>query len=83
MCTDRSQIVAGEHFPKYQRISAFWFRGVFLQSRLQSVKYIMRLDTESRLLGTIEYDLFDYMESTKIDRVLDYIYILLYWTVTI
>ena len=46
-------------FPGYHHMCAFWLRGLFLHPRLSGVRYVLRLDADSYLVGRIEYDLFE------------------------
>lgn len=45
-------------FPGYHHMCDFWLRGLFLHPRLSRVRYVMRLDADSYLVGRLEYDLF-------------------------
>lgn len=63
---EREGMVFKEQWPHYQHMCAFWFRHVFLQSRLRHVKYIMRLDSDANILSNITYDMFEFMERNQI-----------------
>ena len=61
-------VIFPNFFPNYQHMCAFWFRNIYLQQRLKqyNVKYYMRLDSDSVLLGKINYDLFHFVKENKI-----------------
>lgn len=64
----RENIPDSWRYPGYHHMCSFWFRKLFLQPRMASVEYYMRLDTDSMIRAPIDYDLFDFVHQTGNDE---------------
>lgn len=59
-------IVALGRFPGYHHMISFWFKHIFHHPAIAHLDYYWRLDTDSSLVGDVDFDVFKYMRDNNL-----------------